>query len=72
MANKTHKVIVRFNQQQLQLLDNLKNEGKFGQKYEDIVVNVFREYVRQISEISKMGAWIGGVRVRRKSQTKNR
>lgn len=47
MQNKTTKVVVKFNQQQLQLLDALKKEGKFGNTYEDIVVNVFREYIRQ-------------------------
>ncbi len=44
MKNKTTKLIVKFNQQQLQLLDNLKKEGKFGENYAEIVVNVFREY----------------------------
>ncbi len=47
MKNKTTKLVVKFNQQQLQLLDNLKKAGKFGNTYEDIVVNVFREYIRQ-------------------------
>ena len=47
MQNKTNKVVVRFNQQQLELLDRLKRDGKFGSSYEDIVVNVFREYIRQ-------------------------
>lgn len=54
MANKTHKVIVKFNQQQLQLLDNLKKESKFGENYGDIVVNVLREYIRE--NLGKGGA----------------
>ncbi len=47
MKNKAHKLVVKFNQQQLQLLDNLKKEGKFGNNYEDIVINIFREYIKQ-------------------------
>ena len=47
MENKTTKVVVRFTQQQLQLLDSLKKQGRFGESYTDIVVNVFREYIRQ-------------------------
>lgn len=47
MKNKIHKLVVRFDQQQLQLLDNLRKEGKFGNTYEDIVLNVFHEYIRQ-------------------------
>lgn len=53
MENKTTKIVVRFNQQQLQLLDKLRNEGKMGQTYPEIVVNVFRDYVKQ--ERSKGG-----------------
>ena len=47
MSNKTTKLVVKFNQQQLQLLDNLRKEGKFGESYADIVTNVLREYIRQ-------------------------
>ena len=54
MGNDTIKVVVRFTQQQLQLLDSLKKQGKFGESYEEIVVNVFREYARQ--NLSKEGA----------------
>jgi len=45
--SKIHKLVIKFNQQQLQLLDNLKKEGKYGNSYEDIVVNIFRDYLRQ-------------------------
>lgn len=47
MKNKIHKLVIKFSQQQLQLLDNIKKEEKYGNSYEDIVVNIFREYVRQ-------------------------
>lgn len=49
MESKTTKVVVRFTQQQLQLLEKLKIEGKFGETYAKIVINVFREYARQES-----------------------
>jgi hypothetical protein len=45
--SKIHKLVIKFNQQQLQLLDNLMKEGKYGNSYEDIVVNIFRDYLRQ-------------------------
>ena len=47
MANKKVKIKVRFTQQQMVLLDNLKREGKFGKVYEEIIPNIFREYVKQ-------------------------
>lgn len=47
MKDKTIRVVVKFNQQQLQLLDSLKKERRFGSSYADVVVNIFREYVRQ-------------------------
>jgi len=47
MANKKVKIKVRFTQQQMVLLDNLKREGKFGQSYEEIIPTVFRKYVKQ-------------------------
>ena len=49
MENKTTKVTVRFTQQQIQLLDSLKKEGKFGEAYSDIVLNVLREYIKYTS-----------------------
>tara|TARA_B100000315_G_C14433719_1_gene521380 strand:+ start:240 stop:404 length:165 start_codon:yes stop_codon:yes gene_type:complete len=47
VTNRTTKLVVRFNQQQLRLLDNLKKEGEFGETYTEIIVNVFREYIKQ-------------------------
>ena len=46
-VNKMHKVVVRFDQQQLQLLDNVKKTDRFGNTYEDVIINVFREYIKQ-------------------------
>ncbi len=45
--NKMHKVVVRFDQQQLQLLHNVKKAGSFGNTYEEVIINVFREYIKQ-------------------------
>ena len=41
------EVTVKFNCQQLQLLDSLKKERKYGDTYEQIIINIFREYIRQ-------------------------
>ena len=77
MRSKTHKVVVKFNQQQLQLLENLKKEAEFGAKYEDIILNIFREYAKCIPEMSptsasgKTAKWIGGVLVKEKRAKKN-
>ncbi len=47
MTDKAHKLVVKFNQQQLQVLDGVKKEGKFGDTYGELIVNLFREYIRQ-------------------------
>lgn len=41
------KVKVKFTEQQMMLLDKLKQEGTFGKTYEEIIPAVFREYVTQ-------------------------
>ena len=46
MVKKTKNIYIRFTKQQLELLDNLKEEGKFGGNYSEIVVNVLREYIK--------------------------
>ena len=77
MSNKTHKITVKFNQQQLQLLENLKKESKLGDKFEDIILNIVREYTRRVPEISpasvpeEAATWIAGVQVKGKNQAKN-
>lgn len=55
MAETAHKVKVTFTQQQMELLDKLKQEGAYGEEYQDIILAVFREYIEQ--EFGK-----GGVR----------
>ena len=47
VPNKKVKVKVRFTQQQMILLEKLKQEGTFGKTYEEIIPKVFREYVNQ-------------------------
>ncbi len=41
------KIKVSFTQQQRELLERIRREGKFGSTYEEVVVNVFRDYVKQ-------------------------
>jgi len=47
MAKDKHRITVGFTQQQLELLDRLKAERRFGQTRSEIVLNVFRDYVKQ-------------------------
>ena len=46
MNGKKHKLVVKFNQQQLQVLDIVKKEQRLGDTYPQIVVGLFREYIR--------------------------
>lgn len=41
------KLSVGFTQQQWELIDRLKAEGRWGKTREEIVRNVLRDYVRQ-------------------------
>ena len=47
MAEAAHKVKVTFTQQQMELLDKLKQEGTYGEAYPDIIRAVFHEYLEQ-------------------------
>lgn len=40
-------LVVKFTEQQLQILDRVKQEGTFGKTYPEVVLNLFREYVKQ-------------------------
>ena len=44
---RTQKIKVGFTQQQWLLLDRLKNEKRWGDRREEIVVKVLRDYVKQ-------------------------
>jgi hypothetical protein len=44
---KAHKIKVGFTQQQWLLLDRLKAEKRWGERREDIVAKVLRDYVKQ-------------------------
>jgi len=44
---KTRKIKVSFTQQQWLLLDRLKTEKRWGERREEIVVKVLRDYVKQ-------------------------
>jgi metal-responsive CopG/Arc/MetJ family transcriptional regulator len=41
------KISISFTQQQWQLIDRLKAEGRWGSTREEIVSNIFRDYVKQ-------------------------
>lgn len=45
--NKKRTIKVAFTQQQWILLDRLKDEKRWGKTREEIVLNVFRDYVKQ-------------------------
>lgn len=46
-APNKRKITVGFTQQQWQLLDRLKEEGRWGTSREQIVHNIFLDYVKQ-------------------------
>jgi hypothetical protein len=45
---ETRKVRVRLTEQQLVLLEPLREEGTFGNTMEEVMINVFREYARTV------------------------
>ena len=47
MAEQNVNVTVTFTQQQMELLDKLKEEGTFGSDYPEIVAALFRAYIDQ-------------------------
>ncbi len=46
MESKKTKVTVKFTQQQIELLEKLKKEGRFGSNYAEIIANLFHESMR--------------------------
>lgn len=59
MTDKTEKLVVTVNQQQMVLLERIKSEEEFGTSLADVVTNVFRRYV---DELQKKEAGHGGTR----------
>ena len=59
MTDKTEKLVVTVNQQQMVLLERIKSEEEFGTSLADVVTNVFRRYV---DELHKKEAGHGGTR----------
>lgn len=47
MAEEKHTIKVAFTQQQWLLLDRLREEKRWGETREEIVLNLFRDYVKQ-------------------------
>ena len=50
MKDSNRKVTVRLNQQQRELLEQLRQEGTFGDSMDEIVLNLFRAHVEQSRE----------------------
>lgn len=48
MAEHTQRVKVRFTEQQLVLLEQIRAEGTYGRTMEEVIVALFRDYARQI------------------------
>jgi hypothetical protein len=50
MARTTAEIVqisVGFTQQQWELIDRLKAEGRWGDTREEIILNIFRDFVKQ-------------------------
>lgn len=50
MSDTNRKVTVRINQQQRELLEQLRQEGTFGNTIDEVVLNLFRAHVEQSRE----------------------
>ena len=50
MADQTDSLVIRVNQQQLVLLERLREEGEFGGSLAEVVTGVFRRYADQVAE----------------------
>lgn len=48
MAEKKNVVKVRFTEQQLLLLDDLRKQGAHGNTFEEMTANLLRDYCRQM------------------------
>jgi Arc/MetJ-type ribon-helix-helix transcriptional regulator len=46
MRSSPKTLRVRFTKQQLVFLEMLREEGRFGSRLEDVMLETFREYVR--------------------------
>lgn len=46
MAKEGKKIVVRFTQQQVELINKIKEKNVFGQTEEEIVKNVFNEFAK--------------------------
>ena len=46
MRDKTVSVNVTFTEVQMECLESLKREGRFGNDYGEIIATIFHEYVR--------------------------
>ena len=49
MADNTDRLVIRVNQQQLLLLERLREEGEFGDTLAEVVSGVFRRYADDLA-----------------------
>lgn len=50
MSDANRKVLLRLNQQQRELLEQLREEGTFGETVDEVVLNLFRAHVKESRE----------------------
>jgi hypothetical protein len=47
MTDQMVEITVEFTEQQLEVLDKIKDENIFGDSYEEIALNMFRSFIMQ-------------------------
>ena len=55
MGGQADKVVVRLTQQQVELLERLKQSGDLGLEYPEIILNAFRKYAEQFLGKGRFG-----------------
>ncbi|MDE0058916.1 MAG: hypothetical protein OXI22_00590 [Defluviicoccus sp.] len=49
MQDNTHRLVIRVNQQQRELLERLRDEGEFGDTLAEVVSGVFRRFADDVA-----------------------
>jgi len=55
MDSEPDVISVRLTQQQLELLERLRQEGDFGAEYPEVILTCFRKYVEQFLGKGRFG-----------------
>ncbi len=50
MEVNTDNLVIKVNQQQLELLERLREEKQFGDTLAEVVSNVFRQYAAEVAK----------------------